>query len=108
MPFPINARANGVVDPVSHRRWCPFSERGVTRLFSTPLLPGLLVCRTWVKKIRLGVRERRKFGTGGSCQKVIVAVGFLISAVIVNGDAPKASPAKNPHLYSKKRTVHAG
>lgn len=43
------------------------------------------------------MREQKKFWLGCGCQKVIVAVTFLVSMVVADG-APKASPAKVPRV----------
>jgi tetratricopeptide (TPR) repeat protein len=48
------------------------------------------------------VRERKKFSLGCGCQKVIIGVTLLISAVVADGEAPKASPAKVPRAHFGK------
>jgi tetratricopeptide (TPR) repeat protein len=46
------------------------------------------------------VREQTKFWLGCGCQKVIIGVSLLISAVIAHGEPPKASPAKISRAHS--------
>jgi tetratricopeptide (TPR) repeat protein len=48
------------------------------------------------------VTEWKKFWPGCGCHKVLVGVSLLISAIIVHGEAPKASPAKIPRAHSGK------
>jgi tetratricopeptide (TPR) repeat protein len=47
------------------------------------------------------VRERKKFWLGGGGQKIVVGVSFLISALIVHGEASDASRAKNSRHSGK-------
>ncbi len=42
------------------------------------------------------MREQKKFWLGCGCQKVVVAVAFLLSTVVADEGAPKASPTKIP------------
>ena len=60
------------------------------------------VCRTRARKIRLGVRERKKVCAGCGCLKVLVGVSFLISAVLAHSEAAKGSPAKISRAHSGK------
>ncbi|MGE5208182.1 MAG: tetratricopeptide repeat protein [Alphaproteobacteria bacterium] len=48
------------------------------------------------------MRERKKVGPGCARRKIIVAVSFLISALIAHGEAPKTSPAKTSRVHSGK------
>jgi len=63
---------------------------------------ALPVCRTHARKIRLGVRERKKPRLGCGCQKVVVAVAILLSTVVADDGAPKAVPAKLPRALPRK------
>ncbi len=63
---------------------------------------ALPVCRTHARKIRLGVRERKKLWLGCGCQKVVAAVAILLSTVVVDDGAPKAVPAKVARAAPRK------
>lgn len=51
------------------------------------------------------MREQKKFWLGCCCRNISVAVSFLIAAVVADGEAPKASPAKISRSHPGKPAV---
>jgi tetratricopeptide (TPR) repeat protein len=54
------------------------------------------------RKIRLSVREQKKWCVCCACRKLLFALSFLVAATVAEAQAPKASPATVPRGHPAK------
>src|SRR6476661_9094306 len=60
------------------------------------------VCRTRARKIRLSVREQKKWCVCCACPKLVCALSLLVAATLAEAQAPRASPVKVPRAHPRK------